>query len=191
MTGVATADDGVHVNSGPLDGLGKDEAIAAMISVLEEQGTGEPAVNYRLRDWLISRQRYWGTPIPIIHCEICGEVPVPSIGIAGGLPMLQGLDLKPKGTSPLVRLPIGSRWPARSVAGQRSATQTRWIRSLIRSWYFLRFLDPAQRSSGPSIRAGRKRGCPLISTSVASRTRSCTLLYARFFTKVLLDHGPR
>ena len=101
VTGEATADDGPHVNSGPLDGLNKDEAIAAIIEVLAERGTGEEAVNYRLRDWLISRQRYWGTPIPIVHCTSCGEVPVPDEQLPVVLPPAEGLDLKPKGTSPL------------------------------------------------------------------------------------------
>jgi leucyl-tRNA synthetase len=100
-TGIATADDGPHVNSGPLNGLGKAEAIDAMLALLEERGTGKPAVNYRLRDWLISRQRYWGTPIPIIHCESCGEVAVPEDQLPIVLPSAEGLDLKPKGASPL------------------------------------------------------------------------------------------
>ena len=77
LTGEATADDGPHVNSGPLDGLDKGEAIEVMITRLEGEGRGRAATNYRLRDWLISRQRYWGTPIPIIHFPDCGEVAVP------------------------------------------------------------------------------------------------------------------
>ncbi|MFM2438501.1 MAG: hypothetical protein RLZ55_1320, partial [Actinomycetota bacterium] len=100
-TGEATADDGPHVNSGPLDGLGKDAAIERMIELLAERGTGAAAVNYRLRDWLISRQRYWRTPIPIIHCDTCGEVPVPMADLPVRLPGSEGLDLKPKGSSPL------------------------------------------------------------------------------------------
>ncbi|HPJ20175.1 MAG TPA: leucine--tRNA ligase, partial [Actinomycetota bacterium] len=77
VTGVATADNGPHVNSGPLDGLDTPAAVAAVIEMLAAGGKAKAAVNYRLRDWLISRQRYWGTPIPIIHCPDCGEVPVP------------------------------------------------------------------------------------------------------------------
>jgi leucyl-tRNA synthetase len=101
VTGIATADDGPHVNSGPLDGLDKADAIEAILKVLGERETGGPAVNYRLRDWLISRQRFWGTPIPIVHCAECGEVPVPLEQLPVTLPAAAGLDLKPKGTSPL------------------------------------------------------------------------------------------
>jgi leucyl-tRNA synthetase len=101
VTGEATADDGPHVNSGPLDGLDKADAIAKMIEILQKDGRGEQATNYRLRDWLISRQRYWGTPIPIIHCPACGEVPVPLDQLPVVLPDAAGLDLSPKGESPL------------------------------------------------------------------------------------------
>ena len=84
QTGVATAGDGTLVNSGPINGLPKAEAIAAITAILAEQGQGRAAVNYRLRDWLVSRQRFWGTPIPIMHCPSCGEVPVPDDQLPGG-----------------------------------------------------------------------------------------------------------
>ena len=100
-TGIATGDDGEHVNSGPLDGLDKEAAIERIVEWLGEQGTGKAAVNYRLRDWLISRQRFWGAPIPIIHCPTCGEVAVPDDQLPVELPDATGLDLKPKGASPL------------------------------------------------------------------------------------------
>src|SRR6478609_7391908 len=101
VTGVATAGDGVLVNSGEYDGLRKAEAIAKVTADLAAKDLGAEAVNYRLRDWLISRQRYWGTPIPIIHCPSCGEVPVPDDQLPVRLPDAAGLDLKPKGASPL------------------------------------------------------------------------------------------
>ena len=100
-TGVALAGDGRLMNSGPLNGLSKSNAIRKAIELLEEGGVGRASRNYRLRDWLISRQRYWGTPIPIIHCPHCGEVPVPETDLPVRLPDAAGLDLSPKGTSPL------------------------------------------------------------------------------------------
>src|SRR4051794_36464658 len=101
-TGVATSGDGVYVNSGPLDGLtDKAAGIARIVERLESAGHGTSAVNFRLRDWLLSRQRFWGAPIPIIHCARCGEVPVPEEELPVRLPELRGADLKPKGDSPL------------------------------------------------------------------------------------------
>ena len=93
-TGIATAGDGKLINSDILNGLNKTDAIAKIIQVLESKKLAKGANNYRLRDWLISRQRYWGTPIPIIHCEKCGEVPVPLEQLPVQLPPAAGLDLK-------------------------------------------------------------------------------------------------
>jgi leucyl-tRNA synthetase len=100
-TGIATTGDGVLVNSGSLNGLKKAEAIAAITKQLEADKLGKSSRNYRLRDWLVSRQRYWGTPIPIVHCDKCGEVAVPDSELPLLLPDAKGLDLKPKGQSPL------------------------------------------------------------------------------------------
>ena len=98
-TGIATPGQGELVNSGPLDGLTKGEAIAKIVDILAGKQLGRTAVNYRLRDWLLSRQRFWGTPIPIIHCPACGEVPVPEEDLPVVLPDLRGQDLVPKGVS--------------------------------------------------------------------------------------------
>jgi leucyl-tRNA synthetase len=89
------------INSGPLDGLSKHNAINRIIELLEEAGTGRRAKTYRLRDWLISRQRYWGTPIPIMYGEDGEEIPVPLDQLPVTLPPSEGLDLTPKGSSPL------------------------------------------------------------------------------------------
>ncbi len=147
-SGVATPGDGVLVNSGPLDGLRKAEAIEAIVARLEADGRGRGAVNYRLRDWLISRQRYWGTPIPIVHCPSCGEVPVPDAELPVRLPSAEGLDLKPKGTSPLGAATdwVNVACPRCGGAATRDTdTMDTFVDS---SWYFLRYLDPA-KEDGP------------------------------------------
>ncbi|MEY3454836.1 MAG: hypothetical protein RLZZ147_961, partial [Actinomycetota bacterium] len=100
-SGIATSSDGKVINSGSITGLSKDDAIAQIIKELEGKKVGKATKNYRLRDWLISRQRFWGTPIPIVHCDKCGLVPVPQDQLPVELPDAKGLDLKPKGSSPL------------------------------------------------------------------------------------------
>ena len=187
-TGVATADDGPHINSGPLDGLDKDAAIARIIAVLEERGTGEPSVNYRLRDWLISRQRYWGTPIPIIHCANCGEVPVPAADLPVKLPDAAGLDLKPKGTSPLGAATEWASVACPDCGGPATRDADTMDTFVDSSWYFLRFLDP-HKSDGPFDPELAKTWMP-VDQYVGGVTHAILhLLYARFFTKVLFDMG--
>ena len=188
-TGVATADDGPHVNSGPLDGLDKADAIAAIIDILGERGTGKASINYRLRDWLISRQRYWGTPIPIVHCVDCGEVPVPMDQLPVTLPPAQGLDLKPKGSSPLG---AATEWATvacprcgRADAQRDPDTMDTFVDS---SWYYLRYLDP-HKADGPFDVEAAKKWMP-VDQYVGGVTHAILhLLYSRFFTKVMYDMG--
>jgi leucyl-tRNA synthetase len=183
---IATTGDGVIVNSGSLTGLRKNEAIARAIEILQEKQLGEKATNYRLRDWLISRQRYWGTPIPIVHCEKCGEVPVAESQLPVQLPDSAGLDLQPKGTSPLG---AASDWlnvscPTCGGAAKRdSDTMDTFVDS---SWYFLRFLNPTseQQAFDPEL---AKQWAP-VDQYVGGVTHAILhLLYSRFFTKVLFD----
>lgn len=188
VTGEATADDGAHVNSGPLDGLGKVEAISAMIDSLVADGKGKSATNYRLRDWLISRQRFWGTPIPIIHCEACGEVPVPLDQLPVELPDASTLDLSPKGTSPLG---AADHWavvpcPSCGASARRDAdTMDTFVDS---SWYYLRYLNP-QLDTAPFEPAEANKWLP-VDQYVGGVTHAILhLLYSRFFTKVLNDMG--
>jgi leucyl-tRNA synthetase len=182
------AGDGPHINSGPLDGLYKKEAIEKVIELLEASGKAKATKNFRLRDWLISRQRYWGTPIPIIHCEDCGEVPVPEQNLPVELPSAEGLDLKPKGTSPLggakdwveVSCPNCSKPALRD-----TDTMDTFVDS---SWYFLRFLSPNSDSVAFDVQAA-KEWAP-VDQYVGGVTHAILhLLYARFFTKVLNDMG--
>ena len=187
-TGVATADNGAHVNSGPLDGLDKDAAIARMIQWLDAEGRGRAAVNYRLRDWLISRQRFWGTPIPIIHCPACGEVPVPEDQLPVELPDAEGLDLKPKGASPLGALDEWSVVDCPRCAGPARRDPDTMDTFVDSSWYFLRYLDPA-KTDGPFDPAQANDWLP-IDQYVGGVTHAILhLLYARFFTKVIHDMG--
>ncbi len=188
VTGEATADDGLHINSGPLDGLNKNDAIAKIIEILAERGTGKEAVNYRLRDWLISRQRYWGTPIPIIHCPTCGEVPVPSDQLPVELPPAEGLDLKPKGASPL-----GAATEWASVAcpscGQQATRDPDTMDTFVdSSWYYLRYVDPHDENA--AFDPEKVREWLPVDQYVGGVTHAILhLLYSRFFTKVLHDMG--
>ena len=187
-TGVATTGDGVIVNSGPLDGLAKEAAIKRIIEVLGQNGHGRAAVNYRLRDWLISRQRYWGTPIPIVHCPDCGEVAVSEEQLPVTLPAAEGLDLKPKGTSPLGGAAdwVNVSCPNCGAAATRDTdTMDTFVDS---SWYFLRYLDP-NKTDGPFDPAEAQRWMP-VDQYVGGVTHAILhLLYSRFFTKVLHDLG--
>ena len=188
VTGVATADDGPHVNSGPLDGLGKEEAIEAMLAVLGERGTGKASINYRLRDWLISRQRYWGTPIPIIHCETCGEVPVPDEQLPVLLPSTEGLDLKPKGTSPLGGATAWASVPCPTCGAPATRDADTMDTFIDSSWYYLRYADP--NNADAAFDPKKVAEWLPVDQYVGGVTHAILhLLYSRFFTKVLFDMG--
>ena len=187
-TGVATTDNGVLVNSGPLNGLTKAEAIPRMIDVLQQRGTGSAATNYRLRDWLISRQRYWGTPIPIIHCEKCGEVAVPEDQLPVELPSTEGLDLSPKGVSPLA---TAHDWVnvACPNCGEPALRDTDTMDTFVdSSWYFLRYAD-SQNTEAAFDPKKVAEWLP-VDQYVGGVTHAILhLLYARFWVKVAHDMG--
>ena len=188
VTGEATADDGIHINSGPLDGLGKADAIEKMIALLDADGRGKPATNYRLRDWLISRQRYWGTPIPIIHCPSCGEVPVPDNQLPVVLPDASGLDLSPKGASPLGAADAWANVDCPKCGAQARRDPDTMDTFVDSSWYFLRYLDP-QLETAPFDKEQADRWLP-VDQYVGGVTHAILhLLYSRFFTKVMYDMG--
>ncbi|MET9342620.1 leucine--tRNA ligase [Nonomuraea sp. NPDC003804] len=187
-TGIATPGEGQLVNSGPLDGLSKTEAIAKIIEVLEERGTGTATVNFRLRDWLLSRQRFWGTPIPIIHCPDCGEVPVPDDQLPVTLPDLRGEALAPKGISPLAGATewVNVECPKCGGAAQRDTdTMDTFVDS---SWYYLRYTDPTYTEGPFDVEKVRKWG-PIDQYVGGVEHAVLHLLYSRFFTKVLHDMG--
>src|SRR5680860_275221 len=187
-SGVATAGDGELVNSGPLDGLRKDAAIAAINDDLAAKGLGGATTNYRLRDWLISRQRYWGTPIPIVHCPACGEVPVPDDQLPVELPPTEGLDLTPKGTSPLGGATDWVNVACPRCGGPATRDTDTMDTFVDSSWYFLRLTSP-RRDDVPSDADEVRRWLP-VAQYVGGVTHAILhLLYARFFTKVLHDMG--
>lgn len=188
-TGAATAGEGTLINSGELDGLSKAEGIARAIELVEAAGTGERAVNFRLRDWLLSRQRFWGTPIPIIHCAECGEVPVPDDQLPVTLPEdLRGEALAPKGTSPLAAAAdwVNVACPSCGRAATRDTdTMDTFVDS---SWYYLRFASP-QYTEGPFDVEAVNRWLPVGQYVGGVEHAILHLLYSRFFTKVLQDLG--
>ena len=187
-TGVATSGDGALINSDSLNGLTKEAAIAKIIEELAVKNLGKSAKNYRLRDWLISRQRFWGTPIPIIHCPSCGEVPVPQDQLPVELPDATGLDLKPKGTSPLGALDswVNVKCPRCGADAKRDAdTMDTFFDS---SWYFLRYTS-VQFDDRAFDKDAVKTWLP-VDQYVGGVTHAILhLLYSRFFTKVLHDLG--
>ncbi|MEV1174391.1 leucine--tRNA ligase [Nonomuraea sp. NPDC049784] len=187
-TGEATPGEGTLVNSGPLDGLSKAEAISKIIEVLEREGRGTGAVNFRLRDWLLSRQRFWGTPIPIIHCPDCGEVPVPDEQLPVTLPDMRGEALAPKGVSPLASATewVNVECPKCGGAGKRDTdTMDTFVDS---SWYYLRYCSPGYIDGPFDVEQVRKWG-PIDQYVGGIEHAVLHLLYSRFFTKVLHDMG--
>ncbi|RKS84898.1 leucyl-tRNA synthetase [Microbacterium sp. AG790] len=187
-TGVAITGDGRMMNSGPLDGLSKRNAIARAIEQLEAAGTGRAAKTYRLRDWLISRQRYWGTPIPMVHTADGRIVPVPDEQLPVELPAMEGLDLTPKGSSPLG---AATGWvetvdPETGEPALRDPdTMDTFVDS---SWYFLRFLSPGDTTKAFSSKDADRWG-PVDFYIGGVEHAILHLLYARFITKALFDMG--
>ncbi|WP_394937874.1 leucine--tRNA ligase [Psychromicrobium sp. YIM B11713] len=187
VSGIATAGEGKLTNSGSLDGLSKTEAIPAAIALLEANQSGKKTINYRLRDWLLSRQRFWGAPIPIVHCPECGEVPVPDEQLPVRLPEnLRGEELAPKGTSPLA---AAQEWvnvpcPRCGAAAQRDTdTMDTFVDS---SWYFLRYTSPHDEQA-PFDAEAVKNWMPVAQYVGGVEHAILHLLYSRFFMKVLYD----
>jgi leucyl-tRNA synthetase len=184
----AEAAEGVAVNSGRWSGLPTAEFKRSITRWLEEKGIGRPTVNYRLRDWLISRQRYWGAPIPIVHCPACGEVPVPEEQLPVLLPDVENYQPTGTGESPLAAIQEFTRTvcPKCGAPGRRETdTMGGYACS---SWYFLRFADPGNESAFAS-REALDYWLPVdLYTGGIEHARS-HLLYARFWTKVLFDEG--
>jgi leucyl-tRNA synthetase len=177
---------GTMINSGPFDGTPADEAIAKVTRFLEEQGIGKFMVTYRLRDWLISRQRYWGAPIPIVYCDKDGMVPVPEDQLPVWLP--DNVQFKATGESPLRYEAdfVNTTCPVCGGPATREAdTMDTFICS---SWYFLRYADPHNDQQAWSAEA-MKRWLPVDQYIGGAEHAVMHLLYARFFVKALRDMG--
>ena len=181
---VSHSENEVIVNSGELDGLTAPEAKRAIVERLEAEGLGRPAVNYRLRDWLLSRQRYWGCPIPIVHCPDCGPVAVPDDQLPVELPEVT--DYAPKGQSPLAAVEdwVATECPS---CGGRARRETDTMDTFVdSSWYFLRYLD-ARNEELPWRREVADHWMPVDQYIGGVEHAILHLMYARFFTKALAD----
>ncbi|GAB3388762.1 leucine--tRNA ligase [Humibacter soli] len=187
-TGVALTGDGRLINSGPFNGLSKSNAIHRITEALTSSSLGHAARNFRLRDWLISRQRYWGTPIPIIHCPSCGEVPVPEDQLPVLLPDADGLDLKPKGTSPLGAATEWSTVDCPSCGGKATRDTDTMDTFVDSSWYYLRYLSANDHTQAFDP-AEVEKWAPVDQYVGGVEHAILHLLYSRFITKVLFDLG--
>jgi leucyl-tRNA synthetase len=185
-TGEALSGNGRMINSGPLDGLSKEHAIGRIIELLQETGGGRKAKTYRLRDWLISRQRFWGTPIPIMYDSEGNEVPVSLDALPVTLPESEGLDLKPKGTSPLG---AAREWSTVERDGETLTRDPDTMDTFVdSSWYYLRFLSP--RDDAQAFDTKKVDQWAPVDQYVGGVEHAILhLLYARFITKVLFDLG--
>ena len=181
-------EDGIHVNSGFLDGLNKEDAIAKMLGWLEEHKIGKKTINYKLRDWVFSRQRYWGEPIPLIHCPHCGIVPVPEDQLPLELPEVKNYQPTGTGESPLAAIKswVETTCPVCGAKALRETnTMPQWAGSC---WYYLRYLDPNNDKEFCS-KEKEQYWMPVNLYVGGVEHAVLHLLYARFWHKVLFDLG--
>jgi leucyl-tRNA synthetase len=181
---VAHTNDEVLVNSGEFTGMSAPEAKGAIVEWLGNDGRGQPAVNYRLRDWLLSRQRYWGCPIPVVHCDSCGIVAVPDDQLPVELPDTD--EYAPKGKSPLAAVEdwVNTTCPK---CGGRARRETDTMDTFVdSSWYFIRYLD-AHNEEAPWSRAATDYWMPVDQYIGGVEHAILHLMYARFFVKALAD----
>ncbi|MBR5097223.1 MAG: leucine--tRNA ligase [Treponema sp.] len=184
----AWTEDGIHVNSGFLDGLNKQDAINKMLDFLEEKKIGKKAVNYKLRDWIFSRQRYWGEPIPLVHCPTCGTVAVPEDQLPLTLPDVKTYQPTGTGESPLAGIDswVNCKCPKCGGEAKRETnTMPQWAGSC---WYYLRYLDPKNQKEFCS-KENENYWMPVDLYVGGAEHAVLHLLYARFWHKVLYDCG--
>ena len=177
---------GVQVNSGQFDGLNNSDAMAGITEMIEDRGIGKRQVNYRMRDWLISRQRYWGTPIPIIYCDLCGTVPVPDEELPVILP--EDAEFLPTGESPLALHEkfVNTQCPnCKGSATRETDTMDTFVDS---SWYFLRYTSPNFKEAAFDPKTVNNWN-PVDQYTGGVEHAVMHLLYARFFVKAIRDLG--
>ncbi|MCR5605807.1 MAG: leucine--tRNA ligase [Treponema sp.] len=184
----AWTEDGVHVNSDFLNGLNKKDAINKMLEYLAEKGIGKKAVNYKLRDWVFSRQRYWGEPIPLVHCKKCGTVPVPENELPLELPKVKTYQPTGTGESPLAGIDewVNCKCPKCGGEARRETnTMPQWAGSC---WYYLRYIDP--KNADKFVAPEKENYWMPVDLYVGGAEHAVLhLLYARFWHKVLYDLG--
>ena len=179
---------GVMVNSGFMTGMSVEDAKEAIKDYMTEQGFGERKVNYKLRDWVFSRQRYWGEPIPIVHCEHCGYVPVPESELPLKLPMVDSYEPTDNGESPLATIDsfVNTTCPVCGAPAKRETdTMPQWAGS---SWYFLRYADP-HNSEALASKEALNYWTPVDWYNGGMEHTTLHLLYSRFWHKFLYDIG--
>ncbi|MDR2617697.1 MAG: class I tRNA ligase family protein, partial [Treponema sp.] len=183
-----TAADGWSVNSGQFSGLPTAEAKAKVTAWVEEQGFGKKAVNYKLRDWIFSRQRYWGEPIPLVHCDQCGTVPLPESSLPLKLPDVQSYAPTGTGESPLAAISewVNTLCPKCGGSAKRETnTMPQWAGSC---WYYLRYIDP-HNANAFAARDKQEYWAPVNLYVGGVEHAVLHLLYSRFWHKVLYDAG--
>lgn len=182
----AYTEDGTHINSGFLDGMNKEDAIAKMCEFLESKKIGKATTTYKLRDWLVSRQRYWGAPIPIVYCDKCGVVPVPEEDLPVMLPM--DAEFTPDGESPLKKCASFMNCKCPKCGGDARREADTLDTFVCSSWYFLRYPDAKNENQAFDPKIINKM-LP-VDKYVGGVEHACMhLIYARFYTKAFRDMG--
>lgn len=178
---------GIMVDSGPFTGIASDIGIKKIVDHLEEKGLGKRNINFRLRDWLVSRQRYWGAPIPVVHCQKCGIVPIPEKDLPVLLPKGK-IDLKPKGKSPLSTVDSFMNTTCPTCGGPAKRDGDTMDTFVCSSWYFLRYADP-KNDRKPFDKEAVANWLPVNQYVGGVEHAILHLLYSRFFMKFLFDEG--
>lgn len=188
LEGLTYSGEGIMTNSGQYNGKSSSDVREQIVKDLEKQNVATEQVNYRIKDWLISRQRYWGAPIPIIHCESCGEVPVPEDQLPVKLPEMEKFHPSDDGRGPLARDEAWVHVTCPKCGGEAHRETDTMDGFACSSWYFLRFADP-HNTEAPFSKEKAEAWLPVDTYIGGAEHAVMHLLYARFWTKVMFDEG--